>query len=380
LLKQFKMARRTWPAIVGLVFAFQSVAALADGPSLGFVDGSAVTLSPGRSGDFRLDLPIKNSGTTQGKVSLTLLDDKEGKCGTITPGFDPEQAQLPPNAIAIHHFTISGASLPATCFLALTDDQQRNTSLKQIKLAQQYITSAMSIALCVCVAISALVAIATFAAARKLERVSASYKLGSPAWDFAKSWTSTTTLASAVISTALTLSALPDLTRYASKSGYAALAMLISFVVIVAPFVFVAFRTGEIERDPATGQQTVFYQGSLWLFLLSGAMTLFASLAQVVVLFLLLSEIFLQNDQPFSSDGTPWLALMGGVPAVALLVALCRYVGHSMFLTVKLQKEADAAPPSDIGDETVFREKYIAWKANGFARRAANHRLTWPVL
>ena len=70
------------------------------------------------------------------------------------------------------------------------------------------------------------------------------FKLGSPAWDFTKSWSSNTALAGAVISTALALSALPELTKYASKSGYSALALLISFAVIIAPFVFIAFRSG----------------------------------------------------------------------------------------------------------------------------------------
>jgi hypothetical protein len=198
--------------------------------------------------------------------------------------------------------------------------------------------------------------------------VSPFYKLGSPAWDFAKSWTSTTTLAGAIISTALTLSALPELTKYASKSGYAALAMLISLAIVVAPFVFVAFRVGEVGKDPATGQDAVIYKGSVWLFLVSGAITLFAGMAQVLVLFLLLDEIFLEYDfWSFSSERQPWLALnVGSLSTAALLVALSWYVSHSMFLTIKLQKEADG-PQTDIARKTV-------------AGGAGSPRLSWPVL
>lgn len=380
--------RRAWQAILLLMIAFESSVALADDskqPSFGFVDGSAVTLSPGRSDRFKLDLAIKNAGTMEGVPSLKLLSDMDKKCDHADIATEPHPpAKLSPNAVAIAHVTISGVEPPATCYIALTTLEQGNTSLKQIKLAQQYVTSTMFYSLWACVLISAFVAIATWVAARiKLGGVSLFYKLGSPAWDFTKSWTSTTTLAGAIISTALTLSALPELTKYASKSGYAALAMLISLAVVVAPFVFVAFRNGEIAKDPATGNDTVIYKGCLWLFLVSGAITLFAGLAQVVLLFLLLDEIFLDYVfWSFSPDRHPWLALnVGSVSTGALLVALCWYVSHSMFLTIKLQKQADiAAAAANIENERSMREKGISRNGNDDARGAKGPLLTWPVL
>jgi hypothetical protein len=346
--RQINTLRPAWPAIVGLLLLFQSIGALAEGASVVFIDGSAATLSPDRSGTISFDVAVKNSGTDKGKIELDFVGPGRTECGKITPAFHPE-GDLLPNAIAVAHIVVRGASLPATCYLALTGDKERNTSLKQLKFAQHDITSEISYALYISLGLSAIVSIVTFMVARRLlEGVSARYELGSPAWDFAKSWISTTTLVGAVISTALTLSALPDLTRYASKSGYAALAMLISLVVIVAPFVFVAFRSGIVGKDPVTpGQETMFYRGRLWLFLASGAMTLFASLAQVVVLFSLLDEIFFQASN--SHDRLPWsTSIVGPASAVALMGALCWHVGHSMFLTIKLQKEADKSADPNV--------------------------------
>jgi hypothetical protein len=375
-IKQLKKLRRAWPTIILLMFAFESTVALADEkqPSFGFVDGSAVTLSPDRSDRFRLDVAIKNSGTTDGVPSLKLLSDMDNKCDHAKIAAEPDAlVKLSPNAIAIAHVTISGIEPPATCYAALATEEQGNTSLKQIKLTQQYVTSTMSWSLGVCMAISIIIAIGTWlVAGGMLGGLPPSYPLGTPAWDFAKSWTSTTTLASAVITTALTLSALPDLTRYASKSGYAALAMLISFAVVVAPFVFVAFRSGEIGMDPKTGP-TVVYKGCLWLFLVSGAITLFAGLAQVVVLFLLLDEIFLDYGfWSFSSSRDPWLALnVGSVSTGALMLALCWYVSYSMFLTIKLQRKADDAPAQSINTEASIQGTSIG---------ARPPRLTWSVM
>jgi hypothetical protein len=383
LIEQLKKLRRAWPAIVLLMVAFESTVALAQEPkqpNLGFVDGSAVTLSPDRSDQFRLDIAIKNSGAKEGVLSLKLLSDMDKKCDQAKIAAEPDAPiKLSPNAIVIAHVTISGIEPPATCYVALATEEQGNTSLKPIKLTQQYVTSTMSWSLFICAVISISFAIATWVAAhRHLVGVRLSYALGTPAWDFAKSWTSTTTLASAVITTALTLSALPELTRYASKSGYAALAMLISFAVVVAPFVFVAFRSGEIGKDP-TGNDTVIYKGYLWLFLVSGAITLFAGLAQVVVLFLLLDEIFLRYGfWSFASYRDPWLALnVGSVSTAALMVALCRYVSHSMYLTIKLQKQADDS--ATVKNDS--KEHEITRKANGGAGAAkAAPRLNWPVL
>jgi hypothetical protein len=357
--------RGMWPAML-LAFAIGCPFAHADDakPNFAFVDGAAMTLSPDGSGAFKFDISLKNSGA-DGEASLKLLSDKDKGCDQAE--MNPKaKIKLSSNAVAIARFEITNVKLPATCYIELvTEVKDGNSSLKQIKLTQQYVTSTVLTPLYACFWISVAVAAITWiAAALDLGVVHPLFKIGPPAWDFAKSWTSTTTLVSAIISTALTLSALPELTKYASKSGYSALALLISLAVTIAPFVFVVFRIGAIASDTVNGKKVLYvaYQGYLWSFLLSCAITLFAGLAQLVLLFLLLDEIFQEyRFWSFSPDHDPWSLNIGCILTFVLGGALCWYAASSMFLTIKLQMEANVGPG----------------KA---ARRAEGPLLTWPVL
>ena len=123
------------------------------------------------------------------------------------------------HAIEIVRFEVTKIKLPATCYVELvTAGAGGSTALKQLKLSQQYVTSAVLKPLYICFGISMLVAFLTWViAAARLGAVCLNFKLGSPAWDFAKSWTTNTTLAGAVISTALTLGALPELTQMPAR-------------------------------------------------------------------------------------------------------------------------------------------------------------------
>lgn len=377
--------RRAWPAIMLLVFAIECPSAYADDakqPNFVFVDGAAVTLSPDSSDAFKFDIPVKNSGGNvgeAGEASLKLLSDKDKGCDQAK--VDPTAIiSLSSNAVAIVHFEITNVKLPATCYIELvtvkdgnTSLKDGNTSLKQIKLTQQYVTSTVLTPLIVCFVISVLVAVITWiVTAVKLKKIMyPNFKLGRPSWDFAKSWTSNTTLVGAIISTALTLSALPELTKYASKSGYSVLVLLISFAVVIAPFVFTAFSIGVIKKG------VVEYQGLLWVFLLSCAITLFAGLAQLVVLFLLLAEVFQEyRFWSLSLDHEPWSVNAGSILIVVLSVALCWYVGNSVFLTIKLQVLADREAADKVG-KAQFKNEEEKRRA---VRDAKGPLRTWSVL
>jgi uncharacterized membrane protein YciS (DUF1049 family) len=375
--------RRAWPAIMLLVFAIECPSAYADDPkppnadepkppNFVFVDGAAVTLSPDGSDAFKFDIPVKNSGG-KGDASLKLLSDKDKGC---------DQAKVVPeaiiglsyNAVAITHFEITNVKLPASCYIELvTEGGDGNTSLKQIKLTQKYLTSTVLTPLVIYFLISLAVAVITWivAAQRLKDKVILypNFKLGPPSWDFAKSWTSNTTLVGAIISTALTLSALPELTKYASKSGYSTLALLNSLAVIIAPFVFIAFRRGKIGKEDA-----VLYQGCLWAFLLSCAITLFAALAQLVVLFLLLAEVL--QEWSFSES---WSLNAGSILTFVLGAALCWYVGNSMYLTIKLQVVADKKEAAKMFKEATDNGVKEG-EATEAARGAKGPLLPWPVL
>jgi hypothetical protein len=268
------------------------------------------------------------------------------------------------------HVAVFGVKLPATCYIKLTAGSQAgNTSLKQIKLNQQYLTKDVLYPLGVGLALAVIVAIATGALARwKIgEIVGANYRLGSPAWELDKSWISNTTVVSSVLATAMGLGALPELTKFASKTGYAALVFMTALAVIIAPFLSTAFRRGEVKKD-ADNKTAVVYGTCVWLFLLCGAVTLFAGITQVVVLFLLFDEIFLPYGfWSIGSEPQPWTSLnLGLVSTAVLVIALCRYVGQTMFLTIRLQAKSEG--------NTGFRKGLAADTAT------ASQRPSWPVL
>jgi prepilin-type processing-associated H-X9-DG protein len=267
-------AYQTWLLAVLLAAALQNPPAHADdtNTNVAFVDGSAATLSPDSSGTFKFDIPVKNSGR-EGNAVASLLGDKQCAGATLAPR---TLGSLKKNALEMKSFEVSNIKLPATCYIELVSDgTDGNRSLKQIKLNQKYAKSGVLIALGICLVLS----LAAVKVGCCLAGESLGFRMGTPAWDFAKSWTSTTTLVGAIVSTALALGALPELTKYASKSGYAVLSLLTSLVVVIAPFVFTVFRTGEVEKDTKTGTYSVVYQGWLWALLVSCAMTLFAGLA-----------------------------------------------------------------------------------------------------
>jgi hypothetical protein len=340
-------------------------------PSFEFVDGTASTLAPDASVQFKLDLLIKNSGDLGAVPSLELVSDRESRCDPNNLKLVPDKLELiPPKGVTITHVTISGVKLPATCYIKLSAGSPAGTtSLKQIKLGQQYLTMDVFYPIFASLGLAVIIAIVTGLVARcKIgEPVSPNYRMGSPAWELDKSWISNTTVVSSVLATAMGLGALPELTKYASKTGYAALVFMTSLVVIIAPFLFTAFRKGDVKKD-AEGKNAVVYGTCLWLFLLCGAVTLFAGMLQVAVLFLLFDEIFLPYDfWSFGSERRPWTSLnLGLISTVLLCIALGWYVGHSMFLAIRLQARSDG--------KTGFADD------RDLDATAASQRPSWPVL
>jgi hypothetical protein len=350
---RMKKIRRAWLSIAILALAMGCPFAYAQQPANAnfvFVDGAAVTLSPDSAGAFELDTPVKNSGGPAGEPSFKLRGLEKAKCNQDPLAPDPAIGSLDANAIAIAHIKITNVPLPAVCYIEIetnVNGKVVNTSLKQVKLSQRYATSDVLAALLVCLLLSAatmiLVRIVVWLMVGKL---SGEFEVGMPAWDFAKSWSANLTLAGAIVTGALALGALPESTRHASKAGYGILALFIAMVVVVAPLVFVVFRWGSVEKDEQTKKPGVVYGGGLFAFLSSCALTLFAGLAQLVILFLLGDEMF--RDYGVWSfafrDCAPWSIGLGSMSTAAAAIVLCDYTVRSMLLTIQLQLYDATAP------------------------------------
>lgn len=312
--------------------------------NIGFIDASAVTLSPNSAGTFKLDTAVKNSGGGEGTPSFRLRGVDDVQCDKDP--LEPSSAldSIAANVTKIAHFSITGVEMPATCYIELVTKEGgkiTNTSLKQIKLSQNYATMDVIGALVVCLVISIAVGMgATRVAVRKkLGRLPEDFEVGPPAWEFAKSWSSTLTLAGATVTAALALSAVPELTRNASKSGYSLLALLIALMVVVAPLSFVIFRRGNVVQDEETKKEDVLYSGGMPLFLLSCTLALFAGLAQLLVLFLLGDELFRDYTvwAAYPIYRQPWWLGLGAFLTLAGAAVLCIHTVRSVVLTVELE-------------------------------------------
>jgi len=329
-------------ALVLLLRAGSGAALAEDDANIAFLDGGTTTLAPNGAGAFEFDSPIKNSGKISGTPSFLLRSGQDDPCTAMTIEATIEKKQpasLEPNEIAIVHFKISNVKLPAVCYLELTTNAKNDgivgRTVKQLKLSQKYATWTLIYRLVGCI-IATVVTLLFVALLTRRQLFS--LKIGSPAWEFAtKSWFSTLTVAGGVVSAGIAISSLPELTVYASKSGYATLVLLLSLAVVAAPFFFLLIRCGKAEGNE------VKYSGHVIGFFVACGVTLLSGLAQLAIFFLILVEIF--RDYFYLQTVACVLTVVSGV-------ALCWYCGYSMYLTIQLQKQEakrisnnTAAPP-----------------------------------
>src|SRR5438445_2430057 len=152
--RRMKKIGRAWLSIVilalaiGCPFAYAQPAIAAEQPAnIVFVDGAAVTLAPDSAGAFELETPVKNTGGAPGEPSFKLLGLDNAKCNKDNKDLIPDPAigSLDPNAVAIAHFTITAVPLPAVWHIELQSTAHGgNTTLKPVKMSQQYATATIA--------------------------------------------------------------------------------------------------------------------------------------------------------------------------------------------------------------------------------------------
>jgi hypothetical protein len=109
--------------------------------------------------------------------------------------------------------------------------------------------------------------------------------IGDASWDFSKSWASNVTIVGAIVGTVLSAKILPATAAVvASPNGYTALSLIFGSLVVVAPLVFTASRSG--KPSPAGP----VYTGRGWAFMLASAMTLWGVLGELTTVGLVLYE------------------------------------------------------------------------------------------
>ena len=330
-----RLGRLLLPITLALVIAGAPAAHADDqpsGPKIDFVDSSAMTIAPEPDGTFATDVALKNTGKEAGRADVVLKNEACSKAGKAA--FENE-VNIKQGEFAIARLIISGVDLPKTCYVELQTLKEKEQSvvarsLKQLKLSQLFLTWKVGNWLIAALIGSFGTMIIAFGIVVGRHGAPCRFWLGSPSWDFAKSWTSTLTVAGAILSAALTLSALPELTQFASKPGYGTLVLLFSLVVLFAPIAFVGFMRGEVKQGK-DGKFLVVNEGNGLLFFFTCFLTLAAGLGQIAVFCLLLIETLVKMDSRASTAGCV-LAILLGLPLVVHSI-------NSMRLTFDLEKK-----------------------------------------
>jgi hypothetical protein len=162
--------------------------------------------------------------------------------------------------------------------------------------------------------------------------------MGAPDWSFSGSAVTNLTVAGTLLSGVLLSTAVPDNPHYLGKQGYIVLSLLFTVVAGLAP-VFYNFCSTPTGPDPAN-LQSLEFEGSVWLFLLSAALTIWAVLGQLATMSVMFQEFAAHRTISRQSAWAEW-AVAGGV-GVSILVYCYRcadyYVnGHPARLPAALK-------------------------------------------
>ena len=87
-------------------------------------------------------------------------------------------------------------------------------------------------------------------------------RIGTPQWDFSKSWATTLTTVGALLSTVISTPALSDIKM---QSG---LSLFFGLVVLIAPLMYTA-SAERLPTDPDVKNGTYQYQGTIRMFLIT---------------------------------------------------------------------------------------------------------------
>lgn len=139
-------------------------------------------------------------------------------------------------------------------------------------------------------------------------------RIGPANWDFSKSWGSSLTVVGALLGTILSAGALPEET-VTSKATYAGLNLLFGVLILVAPLIYTATQSPKDVHRTKTLKEPQ-YQGYVVSFLIASAVTLWATVGELVTVVLLFREIQTSRSLP---DAAVALMIALAVAAVLLL-------------------------------------------------------------
>lgn len=257
-------------------------------PNIVFVDNQPLTLLVRGDDTAVATIPVVNNGSAKGVAAFCVLAGSPDCTRHVE--IEGSTSDIAGEIVALR-IRIPAGRMPLNGYLGLLafgqDGTQVAASFRPLKvnaalfptLAWYPIGGGIACAFVLCIFCARLL---------REEEVSLYAPMGNPKWDFLKSWASNVTVAGALLSSGLSLAALPDQMHFMHKGGYAALNLLFIILVAVAPFLFNVFRKPMLDRPTDDGVET---HGYVLSFLVASGVTIAATIAQMITLALLIDEL-----------------------------------------------------------------------------------------
>jgi hypothetical protein len=167
--------------------------------------------------------------------------------------------------------------------------------------------------------------------------------IGGPKWSFSESWSSTLTIAGAILTSLLGFTGIPDYGHAMSKKTYGIASLLFATVIMLAPGVFSLFRRVTTVKD-ASGAMVQQTQGLVVFFLAAALLTTTGVLSQLR----LLDTLF--GDLGSASIISTQTAHAFSLACRALIGVLTIYAGVSTYLTAVEQADFQKAAAKAAAD------------------------------
>jgi hypothetical protein len=263
------------------------------------IASSSVTFSPDpiRKHWFVASILVRNDGTTQlqkGAASIYLFDVNGKSLGsppqqnlklTALPG-EVQSVQLsldvPDETLPVSGYVVIGASADKC-------DGGAKQPIQTFVIPAQSSPSNSRYIVLISAAAAALVFLIAILAFRK----SVGDPMGVSEWSFSGSAVTNLTVAGALLTGLLASAAFPDYPHYLTKQGYLVLGLLFGVLASLAPVLY-DFQCEPTGIDPTNPKQLDF-QGSVWSFLVSAAITVWAVFGQLATLSIMFQEFAMRK-------------------------------------------------------------------------------------
>lgn len=320
-----------------------------------FVDAQPTTLTVTLGGSTNARIAVRNTGSQPGKPQFCVLLQTNGQLDCFHSAVLGANPLVDAGQVVVLTVRVSVTEIPLSGYLALQTFDAAGAlvtmALKPLKGNPPFFPQLAWLTVAVGGGSAGLMCYLVVQRLRREGRP-LSGKMGAANWDFTRSWASNVTVAGALLSAALSLTALPDQTRYLNKGGYPILNLLFTLLAGLAPLVYNAFRSGVWDATAPEGQQ-LQYQGTVKLFFVASGTTISAVTAQTMTLSLVICE--LRNAGMLSPiAGGAFFVLL-----IAITMCVLAYAMKTMYWTVVsqiLHSEAQTRSPSA---ERKIAEDYV---------------------